>query len=116
MAKATHQLSYHRRIAHYSFQEERDYKGQLHLQQLFPDILPWQESRHPATLPIFPEYNQFNPDNNRDDDDTLGLGFEITRDRVRLSEKSRFNRPTSRSSPLFPFLREIGYHKDSSSH
>ena len=53
----------------------------------------------------------FNPDNNRDDDDTFHLGFEVTRERVHLSDKSRSYQPTPRSPPRSLLLREISKDK-----
>ena len=56
-ATANHEFS----PSHRTTGRSGDYEGQLDLHQLFPDIPPRQESRHPATLTTFPESTPGSP-------------------------------------------------------
>ncbi|KAM0804451.1 hypothetical protein BDR22DRAFT_818096 [Usnea florida] len=75
------------------------YWSQNQQQQQNPGIAPPREQFRQPTLPVFPAYSHFNPANKRDDDDTYGLGFQVTCEKVNLSEKVS---PTSRPLALHP--------------
>ena len=70
-----------------------DYEIHLHLHQLLPDITPSHETHRLSTLLIFPIYNILNSHNNRDDDNINYLGFEVTRERVALTNSALYLAP-----------------------